>query len=578
MLEKLRETAYRHALLNAVKHGGKAQLKPVVAKVIAEIPEIRSSIREAIPVIREVVEEVNRLSYEEQVSILKKEYPELLEERPRGEEEKKLPPLPGAEKGRVKTRFAPNPDYTIHLGNARAAMLSYWYAEMYSGTMVLRFEDTDPRTKAPFPEAYEKIKEDLRWLGARWGEEYIQSLRMPIFYNVIRELIERGGAYVDHCPANVFREYRDRGKPCPHRERAVEDNLEDFDKMLEGAYGEGEVVVRVKTDLSHPDPSVRDWVAARIIDTGKTPHPVVGDKYVVWPTYNLAAAVDDHLMGITHIFRGKEHMSNTVKQKYLYDHMGWVYPETIHIGRLSLEGVMLSKSLMRKKIREGYRVYDDPRFGTLAALRRRGIVPETIHTILMDVGTKGVDAYISYANLAAVNRKIIDPRARRYMAVENPVTVVIEGLETPVSVKIPRHPGRKEYIEHVLEKPRVLVSGSDVSLFLENKLVRLMELGNVELRDTGLGTQGPYIRVVYRSRGLEEAKKAGAPIIQWVDPENMVSIVLVEPVGETLVARHLVAEQYLEEEPDGALVQFYRIGFARLEKKDTGITAVYAHQ
>ncbi len=577
LLEKLREVAYKHALLNAVKHGGKAELKPVVAKVIAELPEIRRAVREAIPLIRSVIEEVNRKTLEQQHRELEKLYPELLEEKTR-EEEKELPPLPNAVPGKVKTRFAPNPDYTIHLGNARAAVLSYWYAERYKGSLVLRFEDTDPRTKAPFPEAYYMIKEDLRWLGVKWGEEYIQSLRLPVYYDVLRQLLEKGGAYVDHCPPEVFRRYRDEGRPCPHRDRSPEDNLEDFDKMLEGAYGEGEAVVRIKTDLGHPDPSVRDWVAARIVDTSITPHPVVGDKYIVWPTYNLAAATDDHLMGITHIFRGKEHMTNTVKQKYLYDHLGWRYPETIHMGRLMLEGVMLSKSAMRKKIMEGYRVYDDPRFGTIAALRRRGIVPETIHSVLRDVGIKGTDAFISYANLAAINRKIIDPAATRYMAIEEPVPIHIEGLETPVTVKVPRHPGKGMYEEHVLREPVVLISRRDAAMLREKGVIRLMELANIEYRGVEVGGDGPYIDARVISYSLEDAKRIGASIIQWVDPGSTATVELIEPVGDELRTRMLVAEKSITGERDGAIVQFYRIGFARLEKTYRGITAIYTHQ
>ncbi len=578
LLKEVRGIAYKHALLNAVKHGGKAALGPVISKVIGEKPELRKIVKQLIPVIREVVEEVNRLSFEEQKKIIEEKWPELLEEKTR-EEKKELPPLPEAEAGKVVTRFAPNPDYTIHLGNARPAYLSYLYAIMYKGKMILRFEDTDPRTKAPFPDAYEQIKNDLKWLGIKWDEEYIQSLRLPIYYEVLKELIKRGGAYVDKCSPNEFRRYRDQGKACPHRNTSVEDNLEEFDKMLEGYYSEGEAVVRVKTDLKYPDPSVRDWVAVRIIDTSKTPHPVVGDKYIVWPTYNFAAGVDDHLMGVTHILRAKEHETNTIKQKFMYSHMGWKYPVTIHFGRLSLEGVMLSKSLMRKKISEGFLVYDDPRFGTLSALRRRGIVPETIHEIIKDVGIKKIDARISYVNLAAINRKIIDPKSPRYMMVVKPVIVEVDGVPEKIVAHVTRHPSTKEVYVYEFTGPllKVFVSGEDLVLFTKNKIVRLMELANVVYDGVSMDNGQLVVKTKFIDTSLDTARKHKAPIIQWVPSKSYVNVEIWIPSGEELKIVHGIAEKALEEIEDGSIVQFYRYGFARIEKTFEGLRAIYAH-
>ena len=580
LLEKVKETAYKHALINAVKHDGKPSLKAVIAKVVGEIPEIRKNVKEIIGLVRDVVEEVSKLSLDEQIEIIKKEWPELLSEEKR-EEKKELPPLPNAEPGKVVTRFAPNPDYVIHLGNARPALLSYWYAEKYSGKMILRFEDTDPRTKASFPEAYERIKEDLRWLGIKWNEEYIQSMRLPIFYDILYKLIEKGGAYVDKCKASEFKKYRDSGKPCPHRELPVETHLEELDKILEGYYGEGEAVIRVKTDLTHPDPSVRDWVAARIIDTTKTPHPIVGEKYILWPTYNLAAAVDDHLMGVTHILRAKEHVSNTIKQSYLYNHMGWKYPETIHFGRLSLEGVILSKSKMRALVREqGMKAYDDPRFGTISGLRRRGIVREALWEIIKDVGTKAIDAHISYVNLASINRSIIDPIATRYMGVADPVYAVLKGFTENLKAKIPRLLNKNDYQEYIV-KPNTIValSASDLKLFLDNNIVRLMGLGNFALEKTVI--EEKHLAVVLRLHSLshEEAKKLRAPIIQWVLPSESIHLELIIPESMKITRKYMLIEKnILEREKPGNHIQLYRIGFARIDSiEEDKVTAIFSH-
>lgn len=329
--------ALGYALRDAVKHGGKASVGSVMSMLLGDHPELRSKAREIVPLVRRAVEEVNSMSPDEQRTVLARDFPELavFEEKPDAKDERSLPPLPGAVASRVKLRFAPNPDFVIHIGNARPAIINHEYAKMYSGSLVLRFEDTDPRTKTPLKEAYDLIKEDLRWLGVSWDEEYIQSLRMDVFYSAARTALERGCAYVDNC-GEEGKKLLSQGRYCPTRDFSPEENLELFDLMLKGGFGEGEAVVRMKTDPAHPNPSLRDWVAFRIIDTEKHPHPLVGSRYVVWPTYNFAVSVDDHKMGITHVLRGKEHQLNTEKQMVVYRCMGWEPPVFIHFGRLKL--------------------------------------------------------------------------------------------------------------------------------------------------------------------------------------------------------------------------------------------------
>ncbi|WP_440059009.1 glutamate--tRNA ligase [Thermogladius sp. 4427co] len=578
VLEKIKESALKNALLNAVKHDGKADVKAVVSKVLGEIPDARRSAREVVNIVQEIVSQVNSMTIDEQISILKSRWPDLLAEK-KVEKEKTLPPLPNAVEGKVRTRFAPNPDFAIHLGNARPALLSYWYAVEYKGRFILRFEDTDPRLKSPYPEAYQRIRDDLKWLGIKWDEEYIQSLRMEIFYDIAKKLIEKGGAYVDTCPEEEFRKLRIKGQACPHRNDPPENNLERFDKMLGGYFSEGEAVLRVKTDLNHPDPSVRDWVAMRIIDTSRNPHPITGDRYIVWPTYNFAAGVDDHLMGITHILRAKEHISNTVKQKYLYDHLGWEYPTTIHFGRLSLENVILSKSKMRKLIQSVEEdPYSDLRFGTIASLRRRGIRQETIHKIVLDVGIKQVDARISMVNMYAINRTIVDPIAKRYMAVEKPVLAVLKLGRDQIEAHIPRSMTQKEVDSIVLRDGDVVaVSQGDFEKYRESGF-RLLGLGNFVVKGTTNidGTSLFVFELV--STSADEAKRMNLPIIQWVKIGDYAKAILLVASGESVEVRELLAERRILNEKADNIVQLYRIGFARVEKvEDSQITLVFSH-
>ncbi len=582
--KEVREIAKAYALLNAVRHGGRASVGPVMGKVMAEKPEWRRYAREIVNIVKSVVEEVNRLSLEEQKRLLEERYAWVLEKaRKPKESRRELPPLPNGVEGKVVTRFAPNPDFLIHIGNARPAILSYEYARLYKGRFILRFEDTDPRTKTPMIEAYQAIKDDLRWLGIKWDEEYVQSLRMEIYYRVARELIEHGGAYVDDQPVEVFRKYRDENRleEYPPRRRSVDENLELWDRMLEGYFGEGEAVLRVKTDPRHPDPSVRDWVAFRVIDTSRMPHPLVGDKYIVWPTYNFAAAVDDHLMGVTHILRAKEHMQNTVKQKFLYEHLGWQYPTVIHFGRLKLEGFIMSKSALKKLMEEGvFLGLDDPRFGTIAGLRRRGITPEAIRQVILEVGVKGTDASISYANLAAINRSIIDPRVRRFMVVFDPVEVVVEGVPRRYTIEIPYHPERRELGSRVFELPagtlRVLVSRRDIEALKPGEVVRLVEAFNIELVEVGERVKARFV-----SESLEDARRRKARIIHWVplDKDN-VSLIVYKPEGLRLHVLQGVGEPWLREARRGEIVQFLREGFYRIDgvsREQGEVIAVFAH-
>ncbi|MEM4032745.1 MAG: glutamate--tRNA ligase, partial [Zestosphaera sp.] len=521
--------------------------------------------------------------------LLMSEFPELLEQkRGREEEKKRLPPLPQADQYRViRTRFAPNPDFYIHLGNARPAILSYEYARMYGGVMILRFEDTDPRIKAPIPEAYRQIKEDLKWLGVEWDEEYIQSLRMKLYYEVAEELLSRGAAYVDLCSQKAFREFRLRRVACPHRNVTPEKNLELFDKMRSGYFSEGEAVLRVKTDLNHPDFSVVDWVAFRIIDTGKHPHPIVGSKYVVWPTYNFAAGVDDHLMGVTHILRGREHALNTVKQRYVYQHLGWVYPAVLNLGRLNLEGLILSKSKIKELISSRPGEFEGPsdiRFGTIASLRNRGIEAQTVREIIIDVGIKQSDASISWDNIAALNRKLIDKNTKRLMAVFTPIELRISNYSGPTKAVLANHPensflGSREILLDVSSgELRVLIDRGDLEEVKKAGMFRLMELCNVrlvEIREDVLVSE-------YVGRDLKQAKEARMPIIQWVPARDNVKLEILVPKDLDLRRVSGLSEPALRELEPESKVQLVRYGFVKIRKralsKEDFVEAVFMHE
>ena len=575
--KEAKEIIKRIVFLNAIRYGGKASQKPVFGKLLGEHPQFRRRIKEISPLISEIVQEVNALPLERQREIVAENWPEALTEE-KTEETKQLPSLPNAEKyGRVVTRFSPNPDFVLHLGSARAILLSYDYAKMYNGLFYLRFEDTDTRTKKPKLEFYDAIREDLKWLGCSWDAEFVQSDRLPIYYEHAEELLKAGNAYVCTCIREDFQEKTRKGQSCPCREVATEENLLRWNRMLDGTYGEGEAVVRIKTALSHANPAVRDWPALRIIDTKKYPHPRVGSKYRVWPLYNFSTGVDDHLMGITHIIRGKEHLTNQARQEYMYKHFGWEYPETIHYGRLKITGASLSKSEIVKGLNSGlYKSWDDPRLATLAALRKRGITPEAIHSLMIDVGPKPADVVLSWKNLYAHNRKQIDPTAKRYFFVNNPIKIAVKNVPHTFTAQIPLHPDHPERGFRIFEVKPVkgeaifLISKNDAELIEGKQAIRFMDLFNFQVKKI----EKVGIQATFLSESYEEARKLGAPLIQWIPVGSGVPCEVVMP--DVSVAKGM-AEDGCRALESNEIIQFQRFGFVRVESVNKKLAAYFAH-
>jgi glutamyl-tRNA synthetase len=586
----LKELIRKAALLNAVSHDGKAQAGAMVGKVLGERAELRGRVKELSNVINSVVNEVNNLSLAEQKAIVEEKWPETQKkEKP---EEKQLHALPNADKYKqIVTRFSPNPDCVLHLGSARAIILSHEYARMYNGKFILRFEDTDPKIKKPGLEFYDSIRSDLKWLGVKVDEEYIQSDRLPIYYEYVEKLVGLGAAYVCECKQEVFHKIALSKQACPCRDLPVSEQLERWHKMLDGGYKEGQAVVRVKTELDHPNPAVRDWPALRIIDTQKYPHPRVGSKYTLWPLYNLAAGIDDHLMGMTHIIRGKEHYTNMIRQKYMYQALGWEYPEAIHYGRLKITGAFLSKSKIVAGIKDGtYAGYDDPRLGTFAALRKRGITPEAIKKMIIDVGIKSNDVTLSWENLYSYNRKILDASSNRYFFVSEPIELKVTGLPKAFTSKLPLHPetperGFREYTVTPTGDEAAAsfwVAKKDAANMEQGKIIRLMELFNVEItkvdKQSTIDAVEPKLISVeakFSSESYEDVRKIKAQLIQWI-PKGT------EYPCEIVLQDASRIEGFAESEckklkPDN-IIQFERFGFTRVDAVNQKMVAYYAHK
>jgi glutamyl-tRNA synthetase len=577
-IDEIKPLIRKAALLNAVKHGGRAETGAVMGRVLAERPDLKNIVKELASACAQTVREINTLSKSEQKRNVGREWPELLLEE-KAEERKKLPPLPNADSyPLIVTRFAPNPDCVLHLGSTRAIVLCHEYARMYDGKFILRLEDTDPRLKKPKLEFYDLIADDVLWLGCKWDEKVIQSDRLEIYYECAEKLLGMGGAYVCTCELEDFRALALSSKACPDRELEPSEHLARWEKMLSGEYTEKQALVRVKTDLHHPNPAVRDWPALRIIDTEKFPHPRVGSKYRVWPLYNMACGVDDHMLGISHIIRGKEHLTNEVRQRFMYRSLGWRYPETLHYGRLKVIGAELSKSKIMKLVEEkAVAGFDDPRLATLSALRRRGISPEALREVVMEIGPRPVDASLSWENIYAINRKIIDDKANRFFFLKDPVQLSIDGVDRDYVSTPPLHPDYPDRGRRRLEvkssngKAAILIASDDALALSNGKLIRLMELFNVSISSV----EGRKFEARFISESYEDARKRGTQLIQWLPSERNIDVGLLMPTGTSIEG---IGENTLSGASVDAMVQLVRIGFARIDQtsKDK-VQAIYAH-
>ena len=553
----MKEIIMKYVVQNAAKYG-KANEKAVMGKVMAENPELRKRPKEVLELIKRCIEEFESLDDETKEKLIE-EYKEEKKEV----KEKGLPPLKNAEKGKVVMRFAPNPNGAPTLGSVRGIIINGEYARMYNGKFILRFDDTDPRTKRPMVEAYDWYIDDCKWLGYEPDKIIYASKRIPVYYEYIEKLLKMGRAYPCFCSKEEFKKFRDSGIECPHRNISCEKALDIWKDMLDGRYKEGEVVIRIKTDMKHKDPAIRDWVAFRII---YEPHPLVGDSFHVYPTLDFESAIEDHLSGVTHIIRGKDLIDSERRQRYIYDYFSWQYPITKHWGRVKIhEFGKLSTSSIKKEIEAGkYSGWDDPRLPTLKALRRRGFEAEAIRKFFISLGVGENDVAVSMKNLYAENRKLIDVKANRYFFVWDPIEIKIEGVESR-DVKIPLNPSNKDRFRVLKGSNTVYITKNDFERFNEGEIFRLKDFCNIKLIDK---EKGKAEFVGYELKGVKKGKN----IIHWLSKDDAIPCIV------------LGFENYKGLAEKNALndidkvVQFERFAFCKLEKFDgERLTAIYTH-
>lgn len=540
-MEKLDNEILAYALKNAIEYG-KADAGKILPKLFQHGLE-KKDIGKIMPQIQESVKKVNSMKKDEKENEFLK-YQKYVKERE--EMERELPALPNTS-GKMVFRLAPFPSGALHIGNAKTYLLNALYAEKYGARTIFVMDDTiGSEEKQIMPESYDLMKDAFDWLEVKYEKPIIyKSDRLEIYYEYAIKLIEKGKAYVCHCSQQELRKNRENGIECEHRNLEIKKQLDEWKKMFKAK--EGSSVLRIKTSMQHPNPAFRDRVLFKISDRK---HPRAGSKYRIWPTLEMSWAIDDHLLGITHILRGNDLMIETEMEKYIWDIFGWKHCETMHTGLIRIEGIegaKISKSKAQKEVISGkFSGWDDPRTWSIQSLRRRGIQKNAIREFVEEIGLNKQDITVPIELLYSINRKMIDLNAERHYFVEAPVKLQVEKAPEINETEIPIHPDKKE--KRKVKIRDVIISRGDLNNF-KNREVRLLHLYNVKLPARGA-------KAVFTTM-----ENKNIPKIQWVSSAVPVKIMM--PNGSWIRG---YAENSVRNLKEGAVIQFERVGFARFDK------------
>ena len=326
---------------------------------------------------------------------------------------------------RVQTRFPPEPNGYLHIGHAKSICLNFGLAKKYGGLCNLRFDDTNPVKEDV--EYVDSIKEDVRWLGFEWAGEHYASDYFDQLYEWAKELIKKGLAYVDDQTQEQIRQTRGTvtvpGTESPWRNRSVEENLDLFERMRAGEFGDGEKVLRAKIDMAHPNMLLRDPIMYRILHSE---HHRTGNKWCIYPMYDYAHGESDSIERITHSICTLEFDVHRPLYDWFIEKLGIFPSHQYEFARLNMTYTMMSKRKLLQLVQEGIVTgWDDPRMPTISALRRRGYTPESIRMFADKVGVAKRDNVIDLGLLEFCVREDLNKRAERRMAVLDPLKVVI---------------------------------------------------------------------------------------------------------------------------------------------------------
>ncbi|KAI8873556.1 glutaminyl-tRNA synthetase [Ramicandelaber brevisporus] len=462
--------------------------------------------------------------------------------------------------GKVMTRFPPEPNGFLHIGHAKAININFGYAQLHNGLCYLRYDDTNP--EAEKDEYFESILHTIEWLGFEPWKITYSSDNFAQLYEYAHTLINKGKAYVCTCSKEELFEQRGgaaRGPrfACAHRDRPIDESRAEFIKMKEGAYKEGECILRMKMELLESgNPYMWDAPAYRI---KHTPHPRTGSEWCIYPTYDFAHCLCDSLENISHSLCTTEFIDARESYYWICDQLEVYKPVQWEYGRLNVTGTVLSKRKFKKLLEEGIvKTLDDPRLYTLPALRRRGIPPQAINKFVRSLGgVTTTQSVIQLARLDACIRDYLGTTAPRLMAVVKPLLVTLRNVpeDFKTEVSIPFMPAKGVNAELAAEfgsrtltlTNKFYIDRSDFRVQSEADFLRLTLNGSVGLMN--IAHPITCVDVKYAADGSIESivcdvnfEATGKPkaYIQWVNASDAVKI------GEV----HLYSSLFHHENPD----------------------------
>ena len=498
----------------------------------------------------------------------------------------------------ILTRFPPEPNGYLHIGHAKSICLNFGLAKKYGGKTNIRFDDTNP-TKEDV-EYVDSIKQDVKWLGFEWANEFYASDYFEQLYVWAQELIKKGLAYVDDQSQEEIRATRGTvnqpGINSPYRDRSVEENLKLFQEMREGKYKEGEKVLRAKIDMAHPNMMFRDPLMYRI---NYSHHHRTGDKWCIYPMYDYAHGQSDSIEGITHSICTLEFDVHRPLYDWFIEKLEIFPSHQYEFARLNLTYTVMSKRKLLELVKNNYvRGWDDPRMPTICGIRRRGYTPESIRLFAEKVGVAKRDNTIDLSLLEWCVREDLNKRSNRYMTVLDPIKLVItnwedgkvEEFQAPLNPADPDGPKRtvkfaKElYIERddFMEEPPKkyfrLKPGGEVRMkytyIIKCEEVVKDENGNiVEIRCTYDPTSKPgagewrSVKGTIHWVACSEAKEVEVRLVDRLFTEPFMDAIpegtdykdYLNPDSMNIITGY--AEPALLEDNSGIAVQFERLGY-----------------
>ncbi|ODV88138.1 hypothetical protein CANARDRAFT_5437 [[Candida] arabinofermentans NRRL YB-2248] len=355
-------------------------------------------------------------------------------------------------KGRVFTRFPPEPNGFLHIGHSKAIMVNFGYAKYHDGLCVLRYDDTNPEAEEQV--YFDSILRCVKWLGYEPWKITYSSDYFDQLYELAEKLITSGYAYVDHCTGEEIKAQRGvrpdgtpggERFPSPWRDRPIEESLKEFRKMRDGHYEPGKATLRMKQDITSPSPQMWDLIAYRVLNAT---HERTGDKWKIYPTYDFTHCLVDSFENISHSLCTTEFYLSRESYEWLCDVLHVYRPAQREYGRLNITGSIMSKRKIAKLVNEKYvRSWDDPRLYTLESLRRRGVPPGAILSFINTLGVTTATTNIQSSRFDSAVRTFLDHTTPRLMMIENPLKVVVDNLDDSYEeiVEIPYKPGATEF-------------------------------------------------------------------------------------------------------------------------------------